>query len=157
MTNANGCDSTVITTTALLLPDTVYLNATTCNPALVGVSLQTLTNANGCDSTVITTTTLLLPDTRLPQRNDLRSGTGRRLPANPDQRKRLRQSTFTVMRNDFSPALRQLFTRLDIVYLSATTCDPTQVGVSLQTLTNVNGCDSIVITTTTLLLSDTST
>ncbi len=44
----------------------------------------------------------------------------------------------------------------DTTYLAATTCDPSQVGVSQVTLSNVFGCDSVVITTTTLLPNDTT-
>ncbi len=44
----------------------------------------------------------------------------------------------------------------DTTNIAATTCDPGQVGVTQQTLTNIFGCDSVVITTTTLLPSDTT-
>ncbi len=37
----------------------------------------------------------------------------------------------------------------DTTYLSATTCDSTQAGITLQTFTSQSGCDSVVITTTT--------
>ncbi|MDW3647600.1 MAG: hypothetical protein R8P61_11080 [Bacteroidia bacterium] len=40
--------------------------------------------------------------------------------------------------------------------VAATTCDPSQVGVSQQVFANQFGCDSVVITTTTLLPSDTT-
>ncbi|MBL7795632.1 MAG: beta-propeller fold lactonase family protein, partial [Saprospiraceae bacterium] len=42
----------------------------------------------------------------------------------------------------------------DTTLLSATTCDPAQVGAVVQDLTNLFGCDSIVVTTTTLLPAD---
>jgi gliding motility-associated-like protein len=41
-----------------------------------------------------------------------------------------------------------------IVNLTAKTCDPTKVGVVTQNLKKLNGCDSTVITTTTLSLTD---
>ncbi|MEM7367840.1 MAG: T9SS type A sorting domain-containing protein, partial [Bacteroidota bacterium] len=44
----------------------------------------------------------------------------------------------------------------DTTNVSAGTCDPGQVGIVQQTLTNFCGADSIVITTTTLLPSDTT-
>ncbi|MEM7373110.1 MAG: T9SS type A sorting domain-containing protein, partial [Bacteroidota bacterium] len=44
----------------------------------------------------------------------------------------------------------------DTTNVSSTTCDPGQVGIVQQTLTNFCGADSIVITTTTLLPSDTT-
>ena len=45
---------------------------------------------------------------------------------------------------------------LDTTYATATSCDPTEVGTTLATLSTLQGCDSIVITTTTLLPSDTT-
>jgi len=42
----------------------------------------------------------------------------------------------------------------DTTLLSAGTCDPAQVGVTTQELTNLFGCDSTVVTTTTLLPAD---
>jgi hypothetical protein len=48
----------VTTTTALLASDAVTINATTCNPANVGTSVQNLFNQDGCDSVVTTITTL---------------------------------------------------------------------------------------------------
>ncbi|MEL6131926.1 MAG: T9SS type A sorting domain-containing protein, partial [Bacteroidota bacterium] len=47
-------------------------------------------------------------------------------------------------------------TTADTTNLTATTCDPMQVGVDTVTLANQTGCDSLVITTTTLLQSDTT-
>ena len=44
----------------------------------------------------------------------------------------------------------------DTTNIAAVTCDPSQVGVTQQTLTNFCGADSILITTTTLLPSDTT-
>lgn len=44
----------------------------------------------------------------------------------------------------------------DTTNIAATTCDPELVGVSQQLFTNVLGCDSLVITTTTLLPGDTT-
>jgi len=40
------------------------------------------------------------------------------------------------------------------IQLTATTCDPLNVGVVVQNLTSIESCDSIVTTTTTLLPSD---
>jgi len=42
----------------------------------------------------------------------------------------------------------------DTTLLTATTCDPAQVGIVVQDLTNLFGCDSTVVTTTTLLPAD---
>jgi hypothetical protein len=40
------------------------------------------------------------------------------------------------------------------IQLTATTCDPLNAGVVVQNLASIEGCDSIVTTTTTLLPSD---
>ncbi|TNE58365.1 MAG: gliding motility-associated C-terminal domain-containing protein, partial [Bacteroidetes bacterium] len=63
LSNVNGCDSLVITNTALLPADTTLLNATTCDPSQAGTTEVLLTNVNGCDSLVITNTALLPTDT----------------------------------------------------------------------------------------------
>ena len=44
----------------------------------------------------------------------------------------------------------------DTTNVAATTCDPAQVGITVQNFTNAGGCDSLVITTTTLLPTDTT-
>jgi gliding motility-associated-like protein len=65
---SNGCDSlhTVQLTINNASPITT-INATTCNPSLVGTSTQNFTNAVGCDSVVVTQTTLLpSPTTVIP-------------------------------------------------------------------------------------------
>ena len=45
---------------------------------------------------------------------------------------------------------------IDTTNVAATTCDPSMVGVMDTVLTNQFGCDSVVITTTTLLPNDTT-
>jgi hypothetical protein len=49
----------VTTITTLLPSNAVTVNATTCNPAEVGTTVQNLLNQFGCDSIVTTNTTLL--------------------------------------------------------------------------------------------------
>jgi|GEM_PF-1248361 len=44
----------------------------------------------------------------------------------------------------------------DTTLLLKTTCDTAQAGITVQTLQNASGCDSIVVTTTTLVGSDTT-
>ncbi|MCI4670397.1 MAG: right-handed parallel beta-helix repeat-containing protein [Bacteroidia bacterium] len=58
-----GCDSLIILSLSVNLPDTTLLSNTSCNPASVGVDTTVLVNQSGCDSVVITTTSLLASDT----------------------------------------------------------------------------------------------
>lgn len=62
----NGCDSTVITTTTLSLPNAVLVNGSSCNPLDTGTFVKKLVNQNGCDSIVTTKIALLAKsETRL--------------------------------------------------------------------------------------------
>ncbi len=124
----------------MILSDTVYLSATTCDPAQAGISLQSLTNANGCDSIIFKTTTLILSDTVY-----LSATT-----CDPAQAGISLQSLSNANGCDSIVFTTTALFLSDTVYLSTTTCDPAQAGISLQTFSNTNGCDSIVITTTSL-------
>ena len=146
LTNQFGCDSLVITTTALLPADTTNVFATTCDPGLVGVVPNLLTNQFGCDSLVITTTALLPSDTTNVAATTCDPGLVGVVP--------------NLLTNQFGcDSLVITTTALlpaDTTNVAATTCDPGLVGVVPNLLTNQFGCDSLVITTTTLLPSDTT-
>ena len=140
LTNANGCDSLVITTTSLLASDTTYLMATSCNPADVGQMNNLLMNANGCDSLVITTTTLLQSDTTYLQATSCditQVGISQMLLQNGNGCDSLIIITTTLLQSDTTT-------------LFFNTCDTSQVGTTTQVLTNQNGCDSTIILITQL-------
>ncbi len=146
LTNQDGCDSLVITTTTLLNSDTTFLSQTSCNPLDTGTVQNTLTNQAGCDSLVITTTTLLNSDTTFLSQtscNPLDTGTVQNTLTNQAGCDSLVITTTTLLNSDTT-------------FLSQTSCNPLDTGTVQNTLTNQAGCDSLVITTTTLLNSDTT-
>ena len=147
LTNENGCDSLVITTTTLLQSDTTYQVAISDNPSDTGTTTTILTNENGCDSLLIVTTTLTETDTTY-----LNAGS-----CNPVDT----GVATTVVPNQYGADSVILITTTsllasDTIYLTSTSCNINEVGIATATLTNANGCDSLVITTTTLLQSDTT-
>jgi hypothetical protein len=130
--------------------DSTTLNLITCHVAQVGVSVITLQNINGCDSVITTITTL---DTG--SRNTLASiticegdsalllGTYRKIAG-----------TYYDTLNNINGCdsiLEQTLNvnAIDTTQINLTSSDPGQVGVISQILTGTNGCDSVVITTTT--------
>ncbi len=60
VTNSQQCTATATFTVVVNLPFNVTINASTCDPAAVGTTVQNLITTQGCDSTVTTNTTLNL-------------------------------------------------------------------------------------------------
>jgi hypothetical protein len=145
--NAGECATTITMSILVNQLNAVTVNATTCNPANVGTTVQNLLNQFGCDS-IVTTTTTLLPS------NTITINATTCNPANVG-------TTVQNLLNQFGcDSMVTTVTTLNSIYdiqLTATTCDPLNVGVSVQNLLSVEGCDSIVTTTTTLLPSNTIT
>ncbi len=101
-------------------PDSTYLNFATCDPALAGVTVQSLTAANGCDSIVVTTTVLFLPDTVY-------------LSATTCDPAQVGISLLTLTNANGCDSTVITTTNLllpDTVYLNATTCDPAHRSAS---------------------------
>ena len=145
LTNSEGCDSLVITTTTLIPGDITNVAAITCDPAQVGITQQLLTNIFGCDSLVITITTLIPGDTTNVAA----------ITCDPAQVGVTQQLLSNIFGCDSLVIITTTLLPGDITNVAATTCDPAQVGVTQQLLSNIFGCDSLVITTTTLLPGDT--
>ena len=150
-TTPGFCDSVVVTQFFydLSLLDTTFVTATTCDPALVGVSQQVLTNLAGCDSLLIITTDLLPNDTsKVSSTTCDPASAGTFISSFPSFDPAYCDSVVidTVI---FDPAL------LDTTYLTATTCDPAMVGETQLSFSGFDGCDSLVITNTSLLPNDT--
>ncbi|MEZ4920052.1 MAG: hypothetical protein R2792_13190 [Saprospiraceae bacterium] len=116
------CDSVVITDFYFEpdLLDTTYLNAATCDPAMVGISQQLFSNILGCDSLVITTTALTPNDTTLLSSTTCDpNATGTFTAIFPSS---TLCDSVVIETVTFDPAL------LDTTYLSAATCDPSYGG-----------------------------
>ncbi|MBU6343546.1 MAG: hypothetical protein KGS48_18755, partial [Bacteroidetes bacterium] len=58
VTDANGCTGLASTSVNIAVSDTVFVQKTSCNPAALGVDIQTFNKANGCDSLIVTETKL---------------------------------------------------------------------------------------------------
>jgi gliding motility-associated-like protein len=134
----------VTTITTLLPSNVVTVNASTCNPAEVGTTVQNLLNQFGCDS-IVTTITTLLPSNAV---------TVDATTCNPAEV----GTTIQNLQNQFScDSIVTTITTLlpsNAVNINASTCNPAEVGTTVQNLLNQFGCDSIVTTITTLLPSN---
>ena len=146
LTGQEGCDSIVITVTALLPSDAIFLVETSCSPADTGTVEQNFTNQFGCDSIVVTNTILVDSDTTLI---DLQS-------CNP-------VDTGTVVQNltgqtgcDSIIITTTTLLPSDSIFLIESSCNPADTGTATQVLVNQFGCDSIVITNILLVDSDTT-
>jgi hypothetical protein len=141
LTAANGCDSTVITTTVFNGgPSTTIINLTTCDASLAGTVNQTLTNQAGCDSLIITNTTF----NGGPSTTNLTVMT-----CDPNAAGVITQTLTAVNGCDSTVITTTVFNGgPNTTNLTVMTCDPNAAGVITQDLTAANGCDSTVITTT---------
>jgi|GEM_PF-468482 len=176
VTNASGCDSTIVTTVTMLSTTSSTQNVSLCPGEIVTVGTSTysasgtfidvLVNAVGCDSTVTTIITMLTPS-NLTQNVSICPG-----------------SSVTVGTSTYSAA--GTFTD---VLVNAAGCDSTvttivamltpsnvtqnvsicpgssvtvgtsvynSIGVFTDVLTNAAGCDSVVVTTITMLTATSS-
>ena len=137
------CDSVVVTTVVYdpTLLDTVLLNLFTCDPDQVGIVVELFANSTGCDSLVITETILLPIDTTIVKATTCRVS---------------EEGTFTVVIPTstcdsvvittvvFDPEL------IDTTIVQLTTCNVAMTDTTVVVLTGNDGCDSVVITQTTL-------
>ena len=184
LTNRFGCDSTVIRDVSLLPSQTILLTGATCDPALAGTDTLFLQNQYGCDSLIITGTllspsnqtslTLYTCDPQLAGKDTLLLSNQYGCDSTV-----YREFIYTGVYQetavefvcgagaDFLDTLvvtsgpcDSLFITefvhvpLDTVFLSGSTCDPTQAGVFSQVFPTALGCDSTVITTILQLPSD---
>lgn len=141
----SGCDSIIETILTVEIPDTTYIQLTTCDPLATDTSIQTFTNPV-CDSVVITQTILAPSDTTwIYGESCLESDTG---------------TTITYFTNvsgcDSLSIHRIILLPSDTTQIFLSSCDITQVGTVNVTLVNQFGCDSLIRTTTLFSLSDTT-
>jgi SprB repeat/CUB domain len=142
LTNQYGCDSIVTIITALVPKSTTSETKYTCNPTQVGTWVTTLTNIGGCDSVVTTTylfnatavdTTRLIANTCKPAL----AGVKQVLYPGVDGCDSLVITTTNLLRRDST-------------YQTRYSCRANQVGLSVVTLTNRIGCDSLLFISTLL-------
>jgi len=143
LTTAQGCDSIVILRIDLLPSQEISLTLYTCDPAAAGMDTLFLQNAFGCDSTVYID--ILYTGQYLETQEVLICAAG---------------ADYTDTLLISGGPCDSLFLTIyrfevpDTVWLSGTTCDPSQAGVQITVLAGSNGCDSTVIRETLLLPSD---
>ena len=150
----DGCDSIVILNLKIQKLDTIRIATKTCNPAAVGTTSQVLKNQYGCDSLVITTKTFGRHDTT---RYTYVICVGDSVLVNNVWIRRAGETRFNLQNNEGCDSIviaNVAFTPLDTTYRTATSCDPTRVGVDTIRMTNRFGCDSLVVTRTSLSLRD---
>jgi gliding motility-associated-like protein len=146
LTGQAGCDSVVITTTALLPNDSTILNETSCSPIDTGTVAQVFTNQFGCDSTVIITTSLVDSDTtliNLQSCNLIDTGTVTQNLTGQTGCDSIVITTTTLLPSDST-------------LLMQTSCNPVDTGTIVQIFENQFGCDSTLIISTLLVDSDTT-
>ncbi|MEQ1744288.1 MAG: PKD-like domain-containing protein [Saprospiraceae bacterium] len=148
MTTPFGCDSVVVTTTALMPSNNLAITEFACDPAALGVFTQVLVNQFGCDSTVVTTVLF-----------DITATDSVSVSATTCDTALVGISTLYLVNQFGCDSIVTVNTTLlpsDTTSASATTCNPALVGPSTLYLVNQFGCDSIVLVNTTLLPSSAS-
>ncbi len=143
--NQYGCDSLVITTTSLLPSQQTNQTFTTCDPAQAGLDTLYLTNQYGCDSILYIERIYTGNYQEFTQ--NLICGAGLNY-----------KDTLLVTSGpcDSLFITNHTFVPLDTTWLSASTCNTSQSGVTVAVQPSYLGCDSTIITTTSLLPSDTT-
>ncbi|MFN0015123.1 MAG: PKD-like domain-containing protein [Saprospiraceae bacterium] len=148
LTTLFGCDSVVVTTTALMPSNNLAITEYACDPAVLGVFTQNLINQFGCDSTVVTTVLF-----------DISATDSVSVSATTCDTALVGISTLYLVNLFGCDSIVTVNTTLlpsDTTNALATTCDSALVGPSTLYLVNQFGCDSIVLVTTTLLPSSAS-
>ncbi|MBK9337985.1 MAG: DUF642 domain-containing protein [Lewinellaceae bacterium] len=132
---ANSVATTAIFTQVTTL-DSIFVDSTTCDPQMAGVTFLTFSQG-ACELVFVTTTTLLPSDSvgiSAATCDSAQVGVFVQNLTNQFGCDSIVTTTITLLPSDS-------------VRISVTTCDSAQVGVFVQNLTNQFGCDSIVTTT----------
>ncbi|WP_417612588.1 CARDB domain-containing protein [Owenweeksia hongkongensis] len=153
LTAMSGCDSTVITVVTYVpgnCPsiDSITISAVTCDSTMTGINSQTFVGSDGCDSIVTTITTydsgsmMALPAKMICQGDSIM------IFGNYEKIAAVYYDSLANQNGcDSLISCELILLRSDTVYQSSTTTDSTMAGVLDTLYTNVEGCDSLVITT----------
>ncbi|TXB62996.1 T9SS type B sorting domain-containing protein, partial [Phaeodactylibacter luteus] len=142
--NQYGCDSVVVTSTALLPTDSTFISLQSCSPADTGHVTVILQNQFGCDSVVVTSTALLPTDSTFVF---LQSCS----PADTGHVTVILQNQFGC---DSVVVTSTALLPTDSTFISLQSCSPADTGHVTVILQNQFGCDSVVVTSTALLPTD---
>lgn len=132
--NIEGCETVTITTTTWVQSDEIRIDLPVCDPGLVGMDTLFLLNQKGCDSLIITERWYLAPDTMMFTN----------YTCDPNEE----GTVVEVLQGMICDSLIITNTYLlasDTTMLMATTCDTLEAGLDTFYLTNLAGCDSLVI------------
>lgn len=136
---SDGCDSVLLITSVYRPADTTRLSSLTCDPLNNNrITTQRLRNVFGCDSIILTTFRFdprQIDTTRLQRLTCDASQIG-----NP-----LIQRITRGTRCDSVVITNFILARRDSVVVRTTTCKPSEAGTFRERLTNVLGCDSVVV------------
>ena len=138
------CDSTVIVQHIALRKDSVHISTSTCDSSAAGIFYHHHTNLLGCDSVVI--------ESRAFQKAIIDF---RQLTSCGSKNSRTDTTIYSTQLCD-SIVIRQYIPgRIDSIYLTDNTCNPSDTGLSVLILENADKCDSIVFTYNILRLDTT--
>ncbi len=143
--NRNGCDSLIVTRTTLSSKDSTRFNLRTCNPARVGDDVQVFQNRLGCDSVVIKTYTLQKSDTTYSLSktcNPIDTGIKQLNLRNRDGCDSIVFVKTTLNRRDSTRFIKFICAGDSLVFSSRWI---KTAGTYFETLTNIEGCDSILV------------
>ncbi len=154
--NRNGCDSLIITRTTFSVSDSTRFRLTTCNPALVGDDIQVFKNRLGCDSVVIKTYVLQKADTTYSFSktcNPVDTGIKQLNLSNRDGCDSIVFFRTTLSRRD-STRFNLLICEGDSLAFTGRWIKTK--GTYFDTLTNTEGCDSVLVLTLDFWKKDTT-
>lgn len=135
LVTSGPCDSLFITEYSHRLPDTVVLQAYTCDPAMAGTAVLSFTNQWGCDSLVIITTAYVGSDTQFVL---LQTCDPTLVGISVDLVTGGPCDSVVVTEKVWVPALESRDTIVD--------CTKALSSIDTLTLQATTGCDSLVIT-----------
>ena len=143
--NQYGCDSVVTIMTQLLPSDMVNISSTSCNPADVGTFTNIFINQYGCDS-LVTEVVTLSSNSGSTQNPVLCDGEVVMVGGNIyDQTGTYVDTLFSLVNNCDSIVTTNLVVNpTDNIYIIASSCSQSDVGITTEIFTNQYGCDSII-------------
>lgn len=138
--NQAGCDSIIITNRQYAGMDTTRFYFTTCEPGQAGVDTTILVNQFDCDSIIISET--ILTPAYVEESEMVLCGFGSDY-----------SDTLLITGQPCDSILITFFRykNSDTLFLAGVTCNPASAGVFVDNLTDVDGCDSVVVRTVHLL------